>query len=298
MFKLTIVIIFSFYIGMTKADTLYVDNRIILTGDSTLKTHGKIINKHMNIINNIWRWCESVPENTFIEKPDTTTMKYVTNVNAFGRNFEYFSLPFGDASIQISNNNVYSLGFYGIKTGKYSSKEYTDYQKTKRIPDSFRNLTNIQAIDKSKEFITMLLYECNAGYGVTAFDSITIKEYDSKYIVNLRCKWKNDIRDPRFAEIWVCAKTGIISNYCGELIPSYSFDYKPKISKEEAINIAKQFFTENKDSVESYEAYLNVGELSRNKWGWNVVATISGKMFDYRVIIDSETGEIVFKLRY
>ena len=296
---IAVFILFSL-ITSTSADTLYADAKIIATGESSLQQQKGVINEHITAMYNIWKWFKAaVPDSDSKKQDDTLNSKFVVKIRRTTPELIEYTVPFGEMWARIDNNQIERVGPYRIKHGSPTGAERLEYEKTKKIPDSFKKINTDSALYIAREFLNIILRESRVGYMSTVFDSVKIDEINWQYIIYFQTKMKDDILDYRYAEIHVCAKTGNVRSYSGELNLDYNLNYIPKITKEEALTIYREHMIKNNDTAAIFKIYLTKNQRSKQRWGWAIFATPPGKGgFNYYIIIDSENGKILHDFRF
>jgi len=127
------------------------------------------------------------------------------------------------------------------------------------------------------------------------FDSISIGTINNWYVVNFHCKQKNDVFDNKFAELFISIKTGNLFRLTCDLNNKYDMNYKPRISKNDALDrIAKKFDIQTYDITIDHMYLCTVKRFGKEHWVWSTSMYIQkGKVkFFIFLYLDSSTGEI------
>jgi uncharacterized membrane protein YkoI len=190
---------------------------------------------------------------------------------------------------------IRSIYFKAIGGRNFTREERREYKTTGKIPVTYKTISEEDAL-KSAEELHRFVYGNDEH---KKFDSITIMQHGQEYGIYFNVKVKNDICDSRHSEVIINANSGEIEHFSDEGLSSITFDYIPKIPKNEVIEMYNAEVERLKADIKIREMYLQKypNKNGENRWAWliygdrhDTVLGTSAMMF-----IDSETGEVLFK---
>jgi hypothetical protein len=202
----------------------------------------------------------------------------------------------------IDSNKIIRYARFSDKSKKMTNEEKMFFYHSKKNPESYVNVSKDEAAELAVKALQIVYGEKEA----IKFDSLEIDEDEGDYHIYFKVKMKNDIMDWRMASFTVNANSGQITYIKTDGLPKKGFDinYKPKISKEKALEMFNAKVKELNATIDitfiGICDFIKKGicDTSRKTW------TIYGKRKDvYTVsnsgmIIDCETGEIIVDLNY
>jgi hypothetical protein len=197
------------------------------------------------------------------------------------------------------NNCIRKIYFdaSGFLGRNYTPEEKIYHDKTGKIPSTYCTISKNQAIEMAKKLLLLV-------YGkkeYEKFDSIVVQTYDKTYGVIFKIKRKNDIADRRTSAVIINPNTGLIERFSSEGLSKVEFDYIPKITKVQAMQIYWEEVNRlganiTVDSTKVLlEKYSETGENGR--WAWNIYGVRHDKNLGHTAFmaIDSETGDVLGK---
>jgi hypothetical protein len=203
-------------------------------------------------------------------------------------------------SCQIDSDKIIRRALFIDKSKRMTDEEKMFYYHSKKNPESYANVSKDDAAELAEQTLHIIYGEKEA----IKFDSLDIKEDEGCYHIYFRVKMKNDIKDWRMAAFTVNANSGQITSIDTDGLPKKGFDinYKPKISKEKALEMFNAKVKELNATIDitfiGICDFIKKGICDTPRKTW----TIYGKRKDvYTVsnsgmIIDCETGEIIVDL--
>lgn len=188
-------------------------------------------------------------------------LKYESQFNEF-----VYSLPMFFSIGITAENYVKRIQISSSFGYKMTSTEVEYFNKTKKIPESYRKITETDALKTTMSFIKKLLEQKSAEYTIVDFDSVNVLNDQYSYVFYVYCKQKTDVFDIRNAEVKVNANTGIIRWFSGDLFLSYDLNYKPKISKDEAQKIVEDTVHKKGKKISYKSVYIRSDIMHKEKW--------------------------------
>ena len=201
-------------------------------------------------------------------------------------------------SIEISADTL--IRRFQISSGERHSALTQDerkyYEMSKRVPASYIKVTETEALESAFNLLEKILSMKNRGKSVKEFDSVNVTHGPSYYIFNINCKQKTDVLDKRYAEIHVEAKTGEITLFSGELFLDYDLDYKPVITKNEAMKIVEDVVKRMGIKIAYYKRIIIYQDKLKNNrmvWSFSIKEDAPNAAYGNQIIIDCENGQIL-----
>ncbi len=180
------------------------------------------------------------------------------------------------------------------------------YEDLRKLREKEADLSKYPVIPESTavKYAVSFLELLNGVEKTAIYDSIGVQVYaeadiNMQYIVVFKAKVKNDICDARGAGVRINAFTGELVGYRGEppFLNKEDFNYTPKISREQAIEIHAEACKKLPGIIKINSALLYKENINVTRWHWCINASNIRGEYGYPAIlyIDSETGEIFYK---
>jgi hypothetical protein len=267
-------------------NSFYFDSTINKVGRDTLE-------KHLQVISLIVDSCRLINNQT-LRKSNIDSIDSLVISKRDKNRIEYRDLnnrKFISATVDF-NNTIRKIWFYPNGRG-LTKEEIKSYFRTRKIPETFRNISEDEAIGIAKKFHRAI-------YGKKEdlkFDSIYVTISQKAYTVTLGIKQKNDIWDTRTSNITVNANTGEIEHFRGEGLSDIEFSYVPKVKKEQFLQIYKAV----RDSLHAIIIVHEIGltkhpnKNGENRLAWQIYGQREDKSLRLSAMffVDSETGEVL-----
>jgi hypothetical protein len=252
--------------------------------------------KQLRLIGSILDSCKAIKYQTRIKlTSDFKDSISITNNNPRG-DIEYHSITgrnFRFAAMD-SKNMIRSIAF-PINERSLTKEENKNYSQTRKIPDTFKNISEEDAIAIAKRFHL-------AVYGKeenSKFDTLSLSNSHSSYFVKFKIKQKNEILDTRSSIITVNANTGEIESFTGEGLSDIDLNYSPKFTKSQALVMYKDVSDRLNATITIRT--MGLSKISKKKdgksrWAWLIYGDRKDKYLgtSAMMFIDSETGEVLF----
>lgn len=157
-------------------------------------------------------------------------------------------------------------------------------------------ITYEDLIKRSKYFFEEILDIYGKKNEVRDYDSISVETGNNWYIVNYRPKQKSDVYDNRYAKLYISIETGEYYRFECQIYQKYDMNYKPRISKQEAIKKIAEYFSVDVSDI-TLERRMYLFQLERFEipsWVWSAAMFVQkgkDRLFIF-LYLDSDTGEI------
>ncbi len=156
-------------------------------------------------------------------------------------------------------------------------------------------ITYDDLIKRSKYFFEEILDICGKKDKIKDYDSISIETGNYRYYVKYRPKQKSDVYDNRHAKISISIETGEICRFECEIYQKYDMNYKPRISKQEAIKKIAEYFSVDVSDITLERMFLFQQKRAKiPSWVWSTSMFVQkgkDRLFIF-LFLDSNTGEI------
>ncbi|MDG5817073.1 hypothetical protein QA601_18390 [Chitinispirillales bacterium ANBcel5] len=275
-------------------DTLMQDDMFtLITGPDPEMDYNINIRQHMAVIRSIVEFIVGDNENIkdSIEYPQIISVGMVADYYRYGNGF------LGGFSFR-KNDQLWSFNSRIYDRLPLSREQSAYFREHRRMPEEFYVYSKEDALAKASELLKVILHGHNALDQFDLFDSVSVShsKNNGEYIVRFRGTFKNGIRDPRDVRISVYPPTGEIMRFGSSMLTTdYSFDYKPKISKEEALSIAREYLQRLNFKFGEHQIWIVYSKI-RNQYEWLFFDRTGQKSYGSSITIDCETGKIASSL--
>jgi hypothetical protein len=268
-------------------DTAAVDKK----SEEKLKKHNAIFDKICK------GYCDSVNPRALVKTKiadDTIKVSYHKGLKVY----VYKDLErYGIKQIYIDENDFPKSIYFSTPHPRRPSLE--EMRNPSKISPTYCNISESSAVAKARMVLESVYGAEEAGY----FEVAEIPQTSSEYCVTFKTMTKNDISDCRSATVIVNANTGFVDHFTGDgrRDPDFTYDYIPKVSKSQALQMYENERLRLGADIEINEVILLIGKkhgkTGEKCWAWHIYGfrkdiemTTSAYMF-----IDSETGEVLAK---
>lgn len=274
-------------------DTFNIDSTANFIMEKQLKVHKELFMR----ISGIWKDIHKIDAHEAKARDD---IKKPISCKKKNNSMEYTSLSrFGINKITIFENGlINTIDFKADKPRRMSLAERKEYDSTQQYPETFRALSESEAIGLARVFIDRIYGTGRA----SNYDSVLVRTINEVYHLMFNIKTKNDIRGVGRISIEICVNTGQIRRFSGSrypLLTEADYSYVPKISKEQALQMYREECAKINADIEIREMFL-IKEVPRRRggekiWMWKIFGKRKDKekLMASMLFIDSETGEIL-----
>lgn len=285
----------SFNLYATSNDTLYYDSIFLIKKkNNAVNISKEVLNNHIEQMKKILEFVD------FYRMPDSS--KRIVKDSLLKTVFEYDPFWYSYSCVNSflfhfnKESNFVNSFFISkrLKDREMTIEEKNYYSNNSIIAPSYCKVTKEEAVGIAYNFLRKLLLIYKEEKTITDFDSISVSFGENYYVISLKSKQKTDVYDIRSVNIKVEAATSKIRSFSGDVISYSDLSYKPKISKNEAVEIVNNIL-KNKGNYYLVYAHLYNHKVVNNRMSWDVAVKKKGEnnCFPYDIFIDSETGEVI-----
>lgn len=273
----------------TKLD---VDSLFEFNIDKKVKTFENEINQHIKTINKLLLWTKFLEVNEF-DKLKIVSNKIVVNQIVDNDGIQYSAKNTFLIILTHSGEIKRYMSFYNIP--QITIDDIKHFDETKKILDKFKKIDENMALESALSFVEKILTEKNKQKTLQEFDSINISYGEYFYEINISCKSRTEVFDSRLIQIVVDARTGEIIKFKGKLFLDYRLDYKPLITKSEAIAIVENVAKKMGKKIHYKSIYIIRDKYRDNRMVWDICIKEDAPNAAYgnQILIDCENGKIL-----
>jgi len=262
----------------------------IVKSDTLVDVTGINVTGHIDLLKKLMIWAD-----------DSIIKEYSLNYSIKNPQFIHFNTGTHQASYSGEymncdfDNNRLCIFTKKIKARYPTFEEWEYLNKNNINSPSYCNIDEKKAVSIAYAFLKKNLYEYDVNAKISDFDKINLIHGGDRFVIYFKCSNKNYIKDLRDAEIGIVPYNGEICHFISNhIISPYDLNYKPKITKQKALEMINKHFEQLGIKVK-YDLYITQSGRSKNRWAWHLygVKENSKQRIKDCVIIDSETGEFI-----
>jgi hypothetical protein len=267
--------------------------------DSKVISNNKLM-EHVEIFKKVNRVLSSFSKSQSVSSQRSAIDSARIMCNKKTNTCEYQDLKkYGIRGIKIHEDGTIDyIRFYTSTPRHFTETENKFCHEKHRIPPTYCLLSDSVAIEKARVLLRAIIGEEDG----RKFDSVSIAGNYKVYDIFLNIKKRNDICDPRRAEIVIHANTGEFESFYGPSKDTHeiNYNYVPKISKSQVLQMySNESIKLHADIVLSIVelVYKQIDEEGHHRWTWYAYGRRKDKHIGTAAMmaIDSETGEVLFK---